>query len=339
MRMKKNITLQKLAFILFSVMVSHPAFAQATGSGGTTIGNMISTIAKNISNPFAMLLTGIGFLGGFFLVASGLVKLTQLGQGGRTSMADAMFRIFGGGCLVALPPTISAGVATFYGDGLGSLTSSSGDVGSVSDCLVTAGGTTPLTCVAKNFAVNVVPVFMSVGMGVIYLVGVGMVVYALYMMATGHANGQKNPNNHWFSKFVIGCLVCNLPHLIALIETTMGITNGSVVEGGFVGLNGTSPNTMLSYAGPSIGGTSATTILADYSTLIGYLFVILTIFGLISVWKGISYFKAHAEGDKQKTMGAAMTHIAGGVLLLNGKATTCMITYTLLGSVSLGFCN
>lgn len=324
--------------LLLLLAAAGPASADLGGDGSgsavmNTVGGMISALAKNITGPFSLLITGLGFLLGMGLIGSGLMKLAHAGDSHKAAVPDGFSRIAGGSALIGLPPMISAGVKSFYGSSVGSVTSDSTVLLSTTvDCMTAAGQGVALTCVAKNVALNVAPVFWSVLFGIAFLVGAATIAGALYGAATSHSTGQRMMPKGWAGKLILGCLLCNFPALFVAVESTMGISTGTIATSGFIGLSGSSVSSILAYK-----ASASAQILQQYAELIGWLFVILSIFGALAFWKGIMCFKALAEGNQQSTMGAGITHIIGGVLLANGKFTVCLVVGTLMGQ-GLGFC-
>lgn len=311
---------------LASALMLSPNMAHA--AAGSTLGNVISTFASDVWQPFWLLLIGIGFLCGLWLIATGISKLRDIGgHSNQNSALDGIMRIIGGALLVGLPDTINAGIGTFFASVTGHVSDGTTTVGGVTDC-VGATGQDALTCVAQNIAGNVVPVFTEVSFCLMYLLGAGLIVHALYSLSMSHATGRAQMPKGWVARIIIGALICNTPHLITAIETTLGITSGTIMTTGF-----DKNSNMLAYTSD---GSSA--ILTQYATLIGYIFQILVMFGVFSVWRGITYLRAFAEGNERGGMGPGITHIVGGVLLANGKWTVCIVLNTFVGG-AMGFCS
>ena len=291
---------------------------------GNTLGAMVGSFADNIWNPFWITLLGLGFLAGLWLVATGLGKFKDTGGHGSSHM-DGLLRIIGGAFLLAIPNSIGIGIQTLYG-GVGNhtLTGSNAPVGAVQDCLSSGGG---ITCVAQNVALNLVPAFVEVCFAILGLIGAIMIVQTIYSVATSAASGHHQPPKGWLTKIVIGILMSNIPYLFYLIQNTMGENSGTI---GMNGFNRSSP--MLAY----VANTSNAT-LQQYQALIGWVFYILVMFGVISVWRGITQIKSFADGSERSGMGSGITHIIAGVMLANAKWTTCIVVTTMFGQ-NFGFC-
>lgn len=317
--------LPRMVWLAALMLLASPSLALAASD---TMGGVIGTLAGDIWQPFWHLLLGLGFLLGLYLVAAGLAKLRDTGGPGSRGAADGILRLVGGALLIALPDTVNIGVVSFYNSITGHAMQSGGNgPGAVAECLQSMGGGSPLTCVAKNVASNLVPVFIEVSFGLFYLVGVAMILHAIYTMATSHAAGHNQTPKGWLARVVIGFLICNVPHLMLTVQNTLGIRNGTVMDTGF-----SRNSSLLAYTADSSAG-----VLAQYAELIGYCFQILVMFGVIAVWRGIMYLRAFADGSERGGMGPGITHIIGGVLLANAKWTTCIVVNTFFGS-GLGFC-
>jgi uncharacterized membrane protein HdeD (DUF308 family) len=318
------------SFTMFPVQ----AFAQTA----TTLGGLIGTATSSIWQPAWTLLLGLGFLVGLWLVATGLTRLRDVGSHqGNQGMMDGVLRIIGGALLVGLPDTVNAGIMTFYDNVTGHpIDTANGTVHAVSDCLNSTssmGGST-LTCVAGNVAANLVPVFVEVSFALLYLVGAVMIVHSIYTLATSHASGNRQQQKGWVIRIIIGVLICNVPYLMTAIEQTIGISNGTIMGTGFDQNN----NDMLAYSYTGSG----TSILAEYATLIGDLFIIMVMFGVVAVWRGIFFLRSYAEGNGRATLGQGLTHVIGGVVLANIKFAVCLLMNTFLGmaaGAAMGFCS
>lgn len=296
------------------------------GAGGSaTLGGLMASLINNIWGPFWGLLVTAAFVLGLWLIGTGLAKLRDVGSPHSSEALNASLRIFGGALLVALPDTIGMGLGTFYNTVTGHGLDGSDGPGAVTSCLA---ADVPFTCMAKNMADNLVPVFVEVAFALLFLIGAGMIAHAVYTLATSQANGGRGQQGNWLARFIIGALICNVPLLMHSLETTFGITGGTIAADGFNASSG-----MLAYA-PEGGAAAA---LSRYTELIGYILRILVMFGVIAVWRGILYLRAFADGNDRGGMSPGITHIVGGVLLANAKFTTCMLMNTLLGA-GLGFC-
>jgi hypothetical protein len=299
---------------------------QAQAQVATTIGGMAASFFDNIWAPFWALFFLVCFLGGLYLVVDGLIRLKNIGERGESS-ADGIFRLLGGGVLLAIPRAAGETIATFYG-GVSNYVASSGgsaNPGAVQSCLENSGG---ITCVAQNIAQNIVPPFVEVSFDIMAFVGIFMIAHTIYEVSTSYASGRRTLPQGWFAKILLGALMANTPNLFFLIEETLGDANATINTYGF-----STSSSMLSY---QANGGSA--ILQEYQSLIGWIFEILVLFGVLSVWRGIMKIKAQADGSERGGLGSGLTHIVAGVLLANAKWTTCLVSNTMFGQ-GYGFCS
>lgn len=314
------------ALLLAAVMLALPGEAFAANPT-PTLGGVIRNVGEDIWRP-VMLLFGAGsILGGLFLVSTALLRMAQnVGREGE-SMKDPILRLAGGGFLFGFMDTIQMGPATLWGAASSAigLTPATTTPSGVQDCLGANGG---VTCMAANFSGNVVPVFMSVAFSLAFVWGAWMVVTAIHSIATSGERGGRQEGKPG-ARLLFGAIMCQLALFSESISRTLGfnrpIVNG--VEGMTADLS------MLSYVPPTNFG-----MLSPFAQLIGHVFIIMAMFGIIAIWRGISFLKADADGSQRGVVGAGVTHLIGGALLLNSKATTCFMMNTVLGN-SLGFCN
>ena len=315
--------------VLALAALPEAARAQSMGTTTTTVGNMVQAMTSDVWRPFWLLLMGVAFMTGLWLVFTGLVKFRDIGGHGHSGALEGAMRILGGSLLLALPDTIGAGISTFYSTATGhGLNSSLGTVGSVTDCTQSAttnGGA--LACVAQNVAGNMAPVVTEVVFAMLYLFGAFYIMRAIYEMATSHSS-RGHAQAGWGKQLIIGALICNTPYMLTALETTMGIQNGTIMDAGF-----NSTSNMLAYQ------STTGTVLDQYTGLINSLFHIMVMFGVIYACRGIFFLKNAAEGNRQGGgVMQGMTHFIGGVLLANAKWTTCIVLTSLIGS-AVGFCS
>jgi hypothetical protein len=307
--------------LICTLFLAEAAWAQ-------TIGGVIASTARDFITPAMALMWGCCMVVGVYLVGSGCLKAVQ--QVGRDEMPwrEIVGRLMGGGALVSFPSMLGVAPTTFYGmfNPNYGVQASNATAGALAggNCLTSSSG--GLTCMAANFASNVVPTFMTVAWGMAMLWGAWLIVTGVHTLAVQNERGgtsQVKP----IHRIVYGGLLMQLPYFIGAIATTLGYSDPVVGSSGFV-----ANSVNLSYSPP--GGVA---LLENYARLIGHIFVIMAMFGVIAVWKGISYLKAAAESGQQGLTSAGLTHIIGGALLVNAKVTTCFILNTVLGN-GLNFC-
>lgn len=314
----KNINHALLLLLIFTTS------AKAQTANPNTLGATLGALIQNIWVPFWKSIFGISFVMGLWMLASGVFTMRAASENGHgnESPRHGLYKIFGGAALISLPAIITIGLNSF--GIMSNFTFSPTTVGSVQNCSATSGG---ITCVAQNIASNMVQPFAEVAFGLMGLIGAFMIVSAIYSVANSAASGH--PTKGWVTKIIFGVLLSNTPYLFYLFETTFGLQNGVISSSDYA-----SYSSMLSYT--ATGGPAT---LQQYQSLIGYIFQILVMFGIISLWRGIFILKAHAEGERHGGgMGSGLTHIIAGILLANAKWTTCIVINTMFGQ-GYGFCS
>jgi hypothetical protein len=335
---KRNISAQTGALVAMTAgwyaLFMQPAEA-ATGAS-QSIGSVVQTFFQNISSPLVGLIIVATTMLGILIAASGIFRLADSGSrqgGGGNPTFDGLLRIAGGAFLAALPSFLGMGLASIYGSGsLNAGGFNSATFTAPSSCVSFTGGTAnaaALTCVAQNVAQNMTPIVVPALFIAVVMIGMVLVAQGLYTVAMANSNGGRQMPKGWVAKIVIGFLICNTPYLISAVESSMGVTSGTISQTGY-----NSGSTLLTYTAPT--GTS---MLQQWQSLIQYVFIILVMFGAIAVWRGVILLKAAADGTGQGSMGKGVTHIVGGVLIANAKFTMCIVMNTFMGNgASLGFC-
>jgi hypothetical protein len=330
-----NGVLALMAFMLFFA-TTFPAFAQ-TSSTTTTIGGMIISVGKDLWTPISTLLVAGSYLVGFFFIGSALFRLIEAGgRGGEGGYKDALARLFGGAILVTLPDVLHSGLITIFNSAFKYTSDTGVTAGTVTQCVMsttsssgsTGTGASSASCVIQNFANDIVPSFLPVAFGFMFLWGAYLVATAVHAVASSHVNGGNRSQVKWLPRSIIGLLMCNFSTLFNGIAQTMGYSSSTITSSGFSAVG----STLLSYTPPASLGISS-----DYASMIGNIFAIMIVFGVIACARGLSHLKAHAEGSQQGTFGSGVTHIIGGVMLANAKMSICLVVSTLFGSAS-GFC-
>lgn len=313
---------------LAGILLPSAAWAQAATSRAS-IGGMIASLGNDAWLPIVLLLWSGSMLVGTFLVASGLFKVVSSVGRDEIPMKEVIGRLLGGGALVAFWDALRMGPMTMFG----SLMTTVGwdmrgpmaPVGGLTNCLTGSSG--GVACMARNFSTNVVPAFMAVAWCMSFIWGAWLILTAVHAMATDDGRGGGGKVKPWV-RIIFGAILCQLPLFIGSISASLGFGTGVVDGGGMIATD----SVMLAYKPPENWG-----LLSTYSDLIGYVFVIMAMFGVAAVVRGISHLKAGAEGGQQGTTGSGLTHIIGGAMMVNAKATTCLVVSTFLGQ-GLNFC-
>jgi hypothetical protein len=316
------------ASLFLTAFIPDIASAQVT----STMGGVVQSLGKDVLPAFSTLLVSIAYIVGLYLIFAGIMKLKAgiSGGGARGAYTDALVRMFAGSFLLALPDTMGIGVATVLGSSEYTSNVSGATVGGVSDCTGTSGSSLPLTCIAQNIGKNFVPVMIEVIFGFCFMIGLFLILHGFYKMAQNHNEGRGQQDRGWKMELLVGFVLGNIPILMSDLASTLGFSESTITASGFIGVN--SGASILSYTPPV-----SNAMLTQYASLIGWLFVILTLFGVWSFVQGWFILKAHADGGGRKTVMGGFTHIGAGVLLANAKISTCFIVGTMMGN-GMGFC-
>lgn len=316
-----------------------------------TVGDALKGFVENVWNPLFLLISVLAAVGGLWMMARGLMKLTEAAhdRNGRHHYGPGIAWIVVGAMLIALPDAAGIGMTSVLGAARGggtltgagldynngitgswysAMTGGSAAVGGVDNCI---SASDPAVCMASNIARNAVPMGVMAIFSLVFLSGLVGFAMTLIDMAKG-SEGHGHSKGH-VTRLVTTALLMNAPLAFNFMANTMfGSGLDSTISD--VGLNGSS--SLLTY-------TSGSTIdiVVRYSRLIGYGFTILTFFGAWAYVRGIFMVKGVAENGKNGgSYGMAAVYIVAGVLMANAKASTCIILNTAGGSgLSAGFCS
>lgn len=304
---------------------SGSAYAQGSAQN---VGDMITRVGDEFGRILPDLIWTGCLLVAVFLVATGLGRLIEMSNSGRDGMGkDVLLRLFGGGFLAGLPFMVGNVASTFYDRRLDGWGSAGINAENPNACMTPAGGSIPFSCVAENIALNVAKPGTLVLFGLAFVAGTYLVGSGFYKLAVSQAQGNNAEAKAWMPRVVFGAVLSQLPPLIAAVAITLGYGNSVITSNGLQQVAGPS----LSISGP--GGMSP----MEMNSLLGNIFLICVFFGVLSVWRGLSKLRSYAEGAEREGVGMAMTHILGGVMLVNIKTTICFVVMTFMGN-GMGFC-
>lgn len=322
-----------------------PAYAQAP-----TIGDRLSSIVTEVWNPFFLLIAVGVAVTGLFIFFRGMMKIVEAAQsGGRGGFGPGITHIVVAVFLIALPDAAGIGMTSVLGSARGGATLGSGaldyndrgmsgsfldaitgglaTVGEVDNCLVSEA---PATCMAKNIAVNVIPMAVMMLFAMVFLVG--LVAFASAIIDIAKASERGDNSRGHVTRIVTSVLLMNAPLFFTMLTTTLLNPNDSPIT--TTGLNVRS--TMLSYP-----AGSTLEVVQRFTELIGHSFTILAFFGAWAFVRGIFMIKSVAEkGPQSGSYGMAAVYIVAGILLANSKFSACLILGTIGGAaMGAGFCS
>lgn len=303
-------------------------------------------------NPLFLLVAVCSGIGGLFMFARGLMKLSaassQSAQSNSSSWGPGLVSLVIAAMLLALPDAAGMGMTSVLGAAKGgatlgsagldyndngmtgnfldAITGGKAAVGGVENCLVSG---TPAACMANNIATNVIPMAVMALFAMVFIFG--LIIFAMTLIEI--AKAQENPNQAGkgaITKLVTAVMLMNAPLAFGLATKTLMGTDGTITA---TGLN-TSSDFLKYPTGSSLE------IVQKYTALIGHSFTILTFFGAWAFVRGIFMIKSLVEGrGNQGSFGMAGVYIVAGVLMANAKPSTCFILNTVGGqSMAAGFC-
>lgn len=345
----RTVNLARLALVASatSLFPVH-AFAQQTN-----VGTRIQLGLTDLIGPLLFVITLSCTLGGVFLFAKGLLKLREASQD-RNGLGGSMMTIFAATMLIALPEVAGIGMGSVMGSSglIGSRDISMANQALDGDAGISKGSgisttvsrmatvTAPrnciqerdaIPCMAENLAKNIVPIGVIAVFGFVFLAGLWGFGSALFELARSHGQEGRGTPPGWWGKALASILMMNgPPFFIAVTNSILGTDGNAVTTSG---LNAGS--SVLSY---SISNVS---VLQQYATLIGHVFTIMVLFGVLAFVKGLFVIKSAAERQGNATFSHGIVFMVAGVLLANSKLSTCAILSSITGdegSRMLGFC-
>lgn len=299
--------------------------ATGTTDGSATLGYMFCRLQESsLASGIAVLLL-ICFIGGLFLfyrAAKNLISVTDgKAQGG---FGSALMPLAAGTFLVALPTTIGIGLATITGSNTAwniAAKDSVGDAGmlEVDDVLSMIG----------NFAINAAGPLSTLVMGIAVLIGIALVASAMFALAKfGDPQQQAESPGAVGARFFVGVCLVNIFWLMDMIGGSFGLSN--------LGQERLTNISTLAYTAAT-QAQAADDLATRFNYVLDIAFMALIPFGLMALVRGLLILKDSADQRKQQaSLGTGLTHVVGGIALVNAKVVSCAVMKTLAGAAS--FC-
>lgn len=329
--MKKAIKRLLYIFIFFS----STGFAYADDGTPSNLGGLINNMGQQLYKYIPMLLIVGCYVFAIWLAADALKKLYEGARpGGRGGEHGSVWvKLAVAGMFAVLPNIMNVGIQSIFDSVPGAI--SGGHVYSPQECLVgTSDDSAALTCVARNIGINVVPVGIKFIFAAMWISGMCIFIKSLYSIAKHHHSPHQGGVSKQIGHIGVACIMLVMPTFINAVTTSMGYGNMTVLTGNAIGLSDSVPS-ILAYNGDGTSGD-----LTKFRELISWSFVIVSLFGVWFVAVGCNKLNAGVDGGGQQernSVRAAMTHIIGGALMVNGKFAMCLIVSTFVGKGH-GFC-
>lgn len=335
-RRGRFLSVRMLLILLSLAGMGIPFSASYAATYSNTVGGSIANMEGSFPG-LTVFFTGFCLIVGVYLVANGLMTLKQsqeehLAADTRFRPSSALLKIAGGALLVAIPDTIDSGLMTILKvkHYTGGINTTPGDV---QVCLVNGSNASAVECVARNVAVNVVPVamtFLSVGC---FLFG-GFILANAIVKFTANNNDGRMPKGKLFGQIAAGLVLCNVNEAMTAVQNTLGISSGVMTSNGSIITGGGSVPSSLTYT-----PDTSVQMLTQFANTISWGFVILSLFGMIAFVRGVGklYMASTGHGGPKEISGG-MLHMIFGVACTNVKVTTCWVLMSTIAS-SMGFCS
>ncbi|NDV52866.1 hypothetical protein [Salipiger sp. PrR003] len=315
--------------ILLGLTPTLVAAAEEEGAGGafqscssSTLGGMFCVLQESTVAQVITFVMAACFVIGIYLFARALMQLMKVSdnQGGApNALSGSLLTLAAGTFLVAMPSTLMMGLATAGFGGMWDF-GIQDSVGAANGAL----GADSIMALAGNFALNAAGPLSTLVMGISVLLGIVLVGNAMVGLANlNNPQARQQTFGAIAAKFTVGIALVNIFLVMEVIGASFGLPSQDVSH--FTGIT----LTAMSYA--TDAGSSALDSEARYLLIMQVAFLSLIPFGLIAFVRGLLILKDTADGGKQASLGSGLTHIVGGVALVNAQPVSCAVMATLMG--------
>lgn len=315
--------------------------AQASGGAidactGDTLGGMFCVAQRSSVTSILILIGILCFIGGMFLAYKSLTELMQISDSGgglsqQGGVTTPLLKLAAATFLIALPATIAIGIGSL-GNGMGAWSPAlQDDVGAPG----AVGGDDFLSMVG-SFAVNAAGPLSTLVMGVAVVIGVVLVATSLFGMARMNSPQSRDSFGSVAGKFFIGIGLVNIFWLMRIIAESFGLPSQATDFFPNITSQAISYSDAITDQGSSGGFGESGSLGGSMENMISLAFMALIPFGLIAFVRGLLIIKDTIDQSQQASVGAGVTHVFGGVALVNAEAVSCAIMRTLAGGAS--FC-
>ena len=320
------IPLKALASLTILLLSASSAFAQSTAllpsadqgaCDGTTIGGMACYFQEDVLSSAANALFIVVVTAGLWLVFSGVKGLASASENSsQTGWSNPFSKIGAGTALMAFPAFVMISAGSLGMTSVWNF-SSSDRVGQLSPD-PNSGTLDPLTMMG-NFAANAAGPLTTLALSICALIGMWYIFQAILSFARMNTpQGGQESFGKITVKAVCGVLLVNTFWTINVSGSSFGLASRS---GDFYTTITTSA---LSYASQ---GSTATDLTDVTNPAIQMVFLGLIPFGIFAFARGLMILADDGQGQRSGSMGA-VTHMLGGIALINAADVTCAVTST-----------
>lgn len=299
--------------------------ATGTSDGSLTLGTMFCNVHSSTLGAGIALLLALCFVGGLFLFYKAARNLIDVTDGkSQAGFGSALMPLAAGTFLIALPTTIAIGLGTITGGNTAWNIAAQDEVGNAG--MLEADN---VMSMIGNFAINAAGPLSTLVMGLAVLIGIALVASSMFGLAKMSDSSQQAESPAAIgARFFVGICLVNIFWLMDMIGGSFGLENLQQD-------NLTKISNLAYTAATQAQATEDVT--ARFNYVIDIAFMALIPFGLMALVRGMLILKDAADQRKQQAgLGAGLTHIVGGIALVNAKVVSCAVMKTLAGAAS--FC-
>lgn len=295
------------------------------GDGSLTLGTMFCNVHSSTIGAGIAVLLMVCFVGGLFLFYKAAKNLLAVADGkSQSGFGSALMPLAAGTFLIALPGVIAVGLASFTGENKAWNIAAQDKVGNAG--MLEAND---VMSMIGNFAINAAGPLSTLVMGLAVLIGIALVASSVFGLAKmSDSSQQAESPGALAARFFVGISLVNIFWLMDMLGASFGLDN----------LKQKSLTTISNMAYTAATKAQATEDVATrFNHVIDIAFMALIPFGLMALVRGLLILKDAADQRKQQaSLGTGLTHVVGGIALVNAKVVSCAVMKTLAGAAS--FC-
>ncbi len=285
-----------LTILAIASIMPHPVLAQGATNG---LGSTLNNVAYQ--TYFSIVASTLSYVLGICLAMWGVIRLKSWVDG-QASIAEGLFRIFGGALMIAIPSLTSNIINSMFGSGSWSGTSGGYNrINGLTTNYGNSGGWLGLDQAMENFVIDIYAPGKLVTSWAAYFVGIGCMMNGVYRLAqAGQAASGRAPSTKGTVGYLVGgALLWSAGELMDAITTSLF---GTADPGQF---------SSLTYAPAGLDTTAVNNAVAAA-------FAFVEVLGWIAFVRGIFLLvKIANSGPGERTHAHAFTHIVFGAAAVN----------------------